>query len=367
MTNSYTYNPDAWHPAVAGVVAGAIAAIVAGVLSAILRSPDEIVANSLSVVIASLVLGLVAGLLWRRLRATSNARVVFGWTMAGGFIAAMFGIAVVDQTTLSNLIPYATPIAALIFITLGFLTPLLAGATAPVWIAAIPVVVALGIGVGLFGRGNVASGELTLDDLETSPTSTTSASTLTTSPDESTPTSTTSAVSGVLTIPDDLADTYTVTSGVATYSVEEQLQGLAAQGVGTTESISGSFSPTGTFEFTLDLQSFTSDQSRRDGRVRGWFAEFPTGMFSGSTSTLPSTATVGEVVTFDVAGDMTVNGISQPVSWDVEARVETDGTLSVTGETFIVLTDFAVPIVTEGFVQMEDGATLEILFSASPN
>lgn len=371
MTDQWTYDPDAWHPAIAGIVAGAVAAIVAGVLSAILRSPDEIVANSLTVVLTSLALGIVAGLLWRRLRASSRAVLAFGIAMAAGWFVAMLAVTIVDRAVLSNLIPYAAPLAAVIFITLGFLTPVFARSTAPVWVAAIPVVVALAIGVGLFGRGNVASGELSLDDLD--PVTTTTGADPTTTvgggSTSTTPTSTTTApeLSGTLSIPDDLEASYTVVSGRATYSVEESLRGLATVGVGETSEISGAITPSGSFEFTIDLQSFESDQSNRDSRVRGWFSEFPEGTFAGSEFALPPSATVGEVVAFPVTGEMTVNGITLPATWDVEARVEVDGSLSVTGETFIVLSDYDIPVVTGSLVEMEDGATLEVLFSATPD
>jgi polyisoprenoid-binding protein YceI len=357
--SDYSYNPDTWNPVLAGVVAGAIAAIVAALVSLPLRSPDEIIANSLTVVVASLVLGGISGLLWRRLRLNENAVRIFGWTMAGGFVAAMAGVAIADQTALNNLVPYATPLAAVIFITLGFLTPLLSGVTGPVWIAAIPIVVAVALGIGLFGRGNVASGELSLDDLEpvttTQVTQATQDGTQTTTPAPADTPST-----------NGLASTYTVTSATATYSVDESLQGLSTQGVGSTNAVTGTLEPGGGFSFTIDLLSFSSDQAKRDTRVREWFETAPEATFSGEAFELPASPTAGEVVTSSVVGDLTVNGITQPTTWLVEARLEPDGTISVTGETDIVLSGFDVPVVTSNFVRMEDGATLEILLSLSP-
>lgn len=366
MSDTYTYNPDAWHPAVAGIAAGSIAGIISSVVSMPLRSPDEVAANSLTVVLMSLLLGLVAGMLWRRLRATANARRTFGWAMAGGFLVAMMAIAVADQTVLSNLIAYATPIAALIFITLGFLTPLFAGVTASPWLVTIPVVIALGLGIGLFGRGNVASGELTLDDIETTSTTSGAAGDEGVSGAASEPPTTTSSLSGALDIPDDLAAEYNVAGGLATYSVEEELQGLPTVGVGTTESITGSIAPGGAFDFTIDLQSFVSDQSRRDAKVREWFSQNPDGTFSGESFDLPSSAQVGEAVAFEVTGDLTVNGITHASTWAIEARVEENATLSVTGETFIVLSEFDIPVLDGGLIVMEDGATIEVAFSAAP-
>lgn len=179
VSYSYTYDPDTWHPMLAGAVAGSIAGIMAGLISLLLASPDEIVANSLTVVATSIVLGLVAGGLWRRLRASNNAPKVFAWSMVGGFFFAMMAIALIDLTVLSSLIPYATPLAALIFITLGFFVPLLSRVTAPTWTAVIPIVIALAIGVGMFGRGNTASEELSLNGPGTHSHSLAGAATLT--------------------------------------------------------------------------------------------------------------------------------------------------------------------------------------------
>jgi hypothetical protein len=369
MANSYTYDPDAWHPVIAGLVAGAIAAIVAALVSLPLRSPDEIVANSLSVVVGSLVLGAISGMLWRRLRVSDNAPKVYGWTMAGGFVATMTAASLVDVFFLDNLAPYAAPLTAIIFLTLGFLVPLLAGVTAPVWVAAVPVLIALGLGIGLFGRGNVASGELSLDDLDPVTTTTVAASADTDVPQIEEPPApeVASELSGDIALPGDLAASYTSTSGIATYTVKEILQGLSSEGVGASDSVVGTFVPNGEFSFVLDLQSFVSDQSRRDGRVRGWFDDFPLGTFEGDSFELPASAVVGGVETFQLTGDMTVNAITLPATWVIEARLESNGTLSIKGETDIVLSDFDVPVVTSGFVTMTDAAHIEILLSAEPS
>jgi hypothetical protein len=368
MANSYTYDPDAWHPVIAGLVAGAIAAIVAAVVSLPLRSPDEIVANSLSVVIGSLVLGAMSGVLWRRLRVSDNGLKVYGWTMAGGFVATMMAASLVDVFFLDNLTPYAAPLTAIIFLTLGFLVPLLAGVTAPVWIAAVPILIALALGIGLFGRGNVVSGELSLDDLEPVTTSTTVANSDTTVPQVEEPPApdASTELTGEVALPGDLAPSYTSTTGIATYTVQEILQGLSAEGVGASESVVGTFVPSGEFSFVLDLQSFSSDQSRRDSRVPGWFEEFPLGRFAGDSFALPASAAVGDIEMFSVTGELTVNDISLPTTWTIEARLESNGTLSITGETDIVLSDFDVPVVSSGFVTMTDAAHLEILISAEP-
>jgi uncharacterized membrane protein YeaQ/YmgE (transglycosylase-associated protein family) len=154
LTDQYTFDPDAWPPALAGLVAGAIGAIVAAIIGAILTSsvvdqPHDY-ANSLTVVIVSLVLGWISGMLWRRIRAADGASTMFAWTLVGAFIATLGAVVIADQTVLKSLAPWAIPLGAVIFITLAFFTPLLSRVHAPQWTAAIPVLIALLIGFGLF-------------------------------------------------------------------------------------------------------------------------------------------------------------------------------------------------------------------------
>jgi hypothetical protein len=363
VSSSYNYNPDTWPPVLAGAVAGSIAAIVAGLVSLALRSPDEVIANSLSVVLVSIVLGLIAGALWQRQRAIRNAEKVFAWSMVGAFFVVAAAIALADLFAFSNLIEYAGPLAVIIFITLGFFVPMLSRITASVWIAAIPIAVALALGIGLFGRGNVASGELSLDDLDTPSVQTTEASA---GGGAAAGGGTGEALTGTVAIPADLAASYVIASGVATYSVDETLNGLSAQGVGSTESVSGKAVPDGAFTFDIDLLAFTSDQGRRDSKVREWFANAPIGTFSSDIFDLPDSAVVGEVVTLTIPGTMTINAIGQAAEWTVEARLEANGDVSLQGETDIVLSDFDIPVVAVAFVTMADAARIEVLLTLTP-
>lgn len=162
VTDSYTYDPDSWNPILAGVVAGAMAAIVAALLALLLDSPNRTAGNSLVVVLLALAIGGASGLLWRRVRASQNALRIFGWTIAGGFIITLAGITIADQSSVDNLIGYAVPLAAVIFITVGFITPLLDGVTAPQWAAIIPVIIALLLGVAFLGIDTTPSSEVSL-------------------------------------------------------------------------------------------------------------------------------------------------------------------------------------------------------------
>lgn len=162
MTDSYTFDPSSWNPILAGVVAGAIAAIVAALIALMLDSPNETTGNSLVIVLIALTIGAASGLLWRRLRANANAMRTFGWTIAGGFFITLVAISIADQTAIDNLIQYAVPLSAVIFITVGFITPLLDGVTAPQWVAIIPIVIALAIGIAFLSRDTTEPAEISL-------------------------------------------------------------------------------------------------------------------------------------------------------------------------------------------------------------
>ncbi len=352
MSSSYTYDPHALDPWLAGLTAGAVGAIAGTLLAFTLRSPDEIIANSLTVTVGALLIGLASGWLWRRVRATDNGLATFRWAMVGGFFAALIAIAIVDQTALGNLIGYGVPVAALIFVTVGLLTPYFATVHWPMWAVAIPVIVAFGLAVGLFGRGNVASGELSLSDLTT---------TTLAPPSVSNPGVETTAAP-TTTLPTGPLSEFVITQGSATWTVPETLRGLSARAVGRSDELVGTIIVGKGFEFTIDLTTFQSDQPRRDSFVRDLFASDPIARFTASEFQLPD-APDGEVVTMQVAGTLTVNGVDREVVWDVEARK--DGTVVlVTGELDIALTDFDIPPPNLGFVEVEDEAHLEVLFEA---
>lgn len=150
----YTYDPTSLSPILSGLGAGAIGAIVASLVSLPLSSPDETVANTLSVTIASLLIGLAAGALWRRLRASNNAMRTFLWAQAGALVIALLAITIVDRAFLGQLGPYAFPLAIIVFASVALLTPLFAGSHLPSWSIWLLVGAAVIVGAGLLGQGN---------------------------------------------------------------------------------------------------------------------------------------------------------------------------------------------------------------------
>ena len=148
-----------------GLIAGAIAAIVAALVSLPLYSPLDLVFNSLTVTLASLVVGLIAGLLWTGTAANPNRVLLYGGGLAALFIVVV-AIAVVGNLWLERFLSFTLPLAVIIFVLCGVLTPLLQRLPAPGsrWAAAVMVIVCLGLGVGLAGQGDTQSGDLSLPE-----------------------------------------------------------------------------------------------------------------------------------------------------------------------------------------------------------
>jgi len=118
------------------------------------------------------------------------------------------------------------------------------------------------------------------------------------------------------------------------YLVNEQLANLdfPTDAIGVTSAVTGQIAiqPDGGVvsdqsQFTVDLTTITSDRDNRDRYVQRNtletssfpMAEFVPTQVVGLPSPLP---TSGEV-TFQLVGDMTIHGVTQPMTWDVTAQV----------------------------------------------
>ena len=353
-------------PILAGVFAGAVGAIVASLVSLPLRSPDDLLANTASVTIVALVLGIATGVIWRRLHGSPGGRRRLLLYAAGGFVGAIVVLAILEAAVLDRFISFGVPLAAIIFAALGILPPIFTNATMPRWTPLAAVVLAMLLGGFLASYGDDESGDLSLDDLPVvtataAPATTAGPAATTSAPD------TTTTAGGEMNIPGDLATTsFTFSGGTATWTVDETLASVgAATAVGRSDQLSGRVDLNGSSEISVDLTSFDTGQDRRDSRVRRLFAASPIATFNTTELTLPATYAEGAVLATEVTGELTINGVTRTVTWSIQARLI--GTqLDVTGELDIVLTDFDVePPSSAGFVTVADGARLEVLFSAT--
>lgn len=159
----------------------------------------------------------------------------------------------------------------------------------------------------------------------------------------------------------------------AGYRVREKLARLPAQSdaVGRTTAVSGGMTVAARgdrlvardLRVEVDVSQLRSDESRRDNRIRTDGLEtdrFPTATFvSTGDIVAPAEATAGRAFTVDVAGELTIHGVTRRVTIPVEARL--DGSkLEVVGSYRFPMSQFDIdPPNVAGFVTVESDATLE--------
>ena len=150
-------------PVRGALLAGAGTAVVAALVSLPLHSPHDALLNSASVTWGILLLALMSGLAWRRLNRGPSAWLRFAVVMVVGF-AVWVAVALAIGTTLTRMVSFSVPLAALAFGAIAVLTPLLSrtpiAAKWPVVIVAL--VVAAAVGLGFASQGDQESGRLEL-------------------------------------------------------------------------------------------------------------------------------------------------------------------------------------------------------------
>ena len=146
----------------AGMAAGAMAAIAASLVQLPLHSPTDVVFNSLTVTVGSLIAGLLAGALWAAARKSAFRRRLYYavWLALFGVVA---GAAAVGDTQLDRTLSFVVPLAAIVMASTGIGTPVLAGSGRIGYlVASIAVAAAVGVGAGLATQGDAESGRLEL-------------------------------------------------------------------------------------------------------------------------------------------------------------------------------------------------------------
>ena len=157
----------------------------------------------------------------------------------------------------------------------------------------------------------------------------------------------------------------------ATFTVNEKLAwlDLPNDAVMRTVGITGSIYLDGQPSvIELDLHSMTSDETRRDGYVRNRM--FPDDRVATFTVTelgdLPDPLPEGKVITREVAGELTIMGVTKPVVFDVEARRDPDK-LFVLGRTSFTWDELEIPPPNiPGRIEVREEVKVEVLLSAVP-
>lgn len=156
------------------------------------------------------------------------------------------------------------------------------------------------------------------------------------------------------------------------YRVSEVLFGIDTEGVGRTEDVTGSVTLIDTTmteaEFTVDVASMKSDDGRRDGQFRGRIMEtqtFPTASFTlTSPIDLGVTATEGATLDTTISGELTMHGVTNPVSFEIAAKIE-GNRLGVIGTIPITFIDYDIvdPSITGITVKPEGVIEFVLVFS----
>ncbi|MGI8810096.1 MAG: YceI family protein [Acidimicrobiales bacterium] len=171
----------------------------------------------------------------------------------------------------------------------------------------------------------------------------------------------------------DLVGTWRVAAGSeAGYRVREKLAALPAKSdaVGRSPAVTGSVkvdragaltATDATFE--VDLTKLTSDESRRDNRIRTdglQTNQFPKATFVATRPIqLPAETASGQAVKASAEGDLTLHGVTKRVTIPLDVRV-TGGKGELAGSLGFPMSDFDItPPSIGGFVTVDPDATLE--------
>jgi polyisoprenoid-binding protein YceI len=161
---------------------------------------------------------------------------------------------------------------------------------------------------------------------------------------------------------------WTVTSGTAGYRVKETLNGQDTEGVGRTQTVEGSFTISGSSvtvgEFSVDVSTLTSDQTRRDNQVRGRLLQtdqFPVASFVlDQPIALAAVPPDSTLINVTAVGTLSLHGVDKAITLAMQARRNGE-TIEVLGTAPITFSDFGIedPSVAP-FVKVGPVGTLEV-------
>jgi polyisoprenoid-binding protein YceI len=152
------------------------------------------------------------------------------------------------------------------------------------------------------------------------------------------------------------------------YRVEEVLAGVNTTAVGRSNEISGLLTIAGTTATAIDVEvqidSIKSDSALRDGKFAGDIMnsdEFPTATFSLTEPIeFGSIPTGAEQVVASATGELTLRGVTNPVTFEVTAQ-STDGRIGVLGSIPVLFADYGIDNPSFGQVRTEDNGLVEFV------
>lgn len=157
------------------------------------------------------------------------------------------------------------------------------------------------------------------------------------------------------------------------YRVKEVIFAQAGEGVGRTSAVTGELTIEGTTVeeagFEADLRTLKSDESQRDDQVRGRIldtARFPTATFELTEPIeLDAEPAVGQVVTKQATGELTVRDTKKSVTFDLQAKY-TGSTIEIAGAIPVVFAEWNIPNPSNFVAATEDRGLIEFLLVLEP-
>jgi polyisoprenoid-binding protein YceI len=158
------------------------------------------------------------------------------------------------------------------------------------------------------------------------------------------------------------------TASTLRYRVTVSINGFDTEGVGATNQIAGSLTLAATTataaDFTVDMTTFESDESRRDGQFDGRIMnvdEFPTSSFVlTSPIDFGAVPAAGETVTATATGDLTLRGVTNSVTFELTATLD-NGKVGVLGNIPVLFADYGIPNPSFGTISTDDKGLLEFI------
>lgn len=164
------------------------------------------------------------------------------------------------------------------------------------------------------------------------------------------------------------------------FTLSEVLNGNPTTVVGTTDQVAGQIavdfgapqnSQVG--EIVINVRTLATDSGMRDRMIRGQIlessrAEYEFANFTPTAiSGLPQTITLGEPITFQITGDLTLRTITQPVTFEVTVMPESEDKISGTATATVQRADFQLNIPrVPSVADVSEEVKLEINFVALP-
>lgn len=164
----------------------------------------------------------------------------------------------------------------------------------------------------------------------------------------------------------------------ARFTLNEVLMGAPKTVVGTTSLVSGTISidlayPTKTTigPLQIDARDFQTDSSMRNGAIRRFILQTAKDenryiVFTPkSIEGLPTTAKAGDTFEFKINGDLTISGVTKPVTFTTSVKAESDTELTGLAKTQVLRSDFNLTIPNVPSVaNVTDEVQLELQFAA---